>query len=190
MPWFTNPSTVCWLYGTQYVTGTKLRNHWEHNHQGVDISTNWGPHRFDVYFQKMESFVLSAAAIRGITSLFDVYYELSRSKAFTCMKKPRVMCPGHDMFKAFLTRHGQAPVSEYIISPSSNSMACLLHWRVLLQLLVPLSLEQARQLLADKVRCQCRLCSGGSLRRCARLRKDSGKAGLSSAGGDAPCRNC
>ena len=53
------------------------------------------------------------------------------------------------MFKAFLTRHGKAPVSEYIILPSPNSMACLLHWCVLLQLLIPLSPEQARQLLAD-----------------------------------------
>ena len=65
------------------------------------------------------------------------------------MKTSCVMCPGHDMFKAFLTQHGQTPVSEYIISPSPNSMACLLHWCVLLQLLVPLSLEQAQQLLAD-----------------------------------------
>ena len=80
--------------------------------------------------------MLSAAAIRGLTSLFDVYHELSQSDVFPCMKKPRVTCPGHDIFKAFLTRHGQTPVSEYIISPRPTSMACLLRWRVLLQLLI------------------------------------------------------
>ena len=149
LPWFANLSTVCWICGIQYVTGTKLRNHREHNHQGVDISTNWGPHRFDVYFWKMESFVLSAATIWGLTSLFDVYHKLSQSDVFTCIKKICVICPGHNMFKAFLSQHGQTSVSEYIISPSPYSMACLLHWCVLLQLLVPLSPEQSLQLLAD-----------------------------------------
>ena len=112
------------------------------------MSTNWGPHRFNDYFQKMESFVLSAAAFRGFTSLFDVYQEVTQLNDFALLN-PLVKCPGFDLFKAFLTRHGQTPVSEYHILPQPTSMACLLHWRVILQLLVPLTSEQYRQLLAE-----------------------------------------
>ena len=148
LPWFVNPATVCWLCGIQFVMGTKLKSHWTRDHQGVDMSTNWGPHRFNDYFQKMESFVLSAAAFRGFTSLFDVYQEVTQLNDFALLN-PLVKCPGFDLFKAFLTRHGQTPVSEYHILPQPTSMACLLHWRVILQLLVPLTSEQYRQLLAE-----------------------------------------
>ena len=127
--------------------GTKLKSHWTRDHQGLDMSTNWGPHKFNDYFQKIESFVLSAAGFRGFTSLFDVYQEVTQLNDFVLLN-PFVKCPGFDLFKAFLTRHGQTPVSEYHILPQPTSMACLLHWRVILQLLVPLTSEQYRQLLA------------------------------------------
>ena len=148
LPWFVNPATVCWLCGIQFVTGTKLKNHWTRDHQGVDMSTNWGPHRFNDNFQKIESFVLSAAAFRGFTSLFDVNQEVTQLNDFALLN-PLVKCPGFELFKAFLTRHGHTPVSEYHILPQPTSMACLLHWRVILRLLVPLTSEQYRQLLAQ-----------------------------------------
>ena len=82
LPWFVNPATVWWLCAIRFVTGTKLKNHWTRDHQRVDMSTNWGPHRFNDYFQKIESFVLSAAAFRGFTSLFNVYQKVTKAQWF------------------------------------------------------------------------------------------------------------
>ena len=60
-----------------------------------------------------------------------------------------VVCPGLGLFESFLTRHGETPASQYWISPRLDSFACLLHWRVLLQLLVPLTPEQRQRVLDE-----------------------------------------
>ena len=70
LPWFSNPVMACWICGVQYVKGTKLKDHWRRHHRDVDISTNWGEHRFDDYFRRVGSFVTSPSALcRGEASL-------------------------------------------------------------------------------------------------------------------------
>ena len=149
LPWFSNPVTACWICGVQYVKGTKLKDHWRRHHRDVDISTNWGEHRFDDYFRRVESFVTSASALRrGEASLSEIYQEISMLDDFALLNAG-VVCPGLGLFESFLTRHGETPVSQYRISPRPDSFACLLHWRVLLQLLVPLTPEQRQRVLDE-----------------------------------------
>ena len=91
----------------------------------------------------------SASALRrGEASLSEIYQEISMLDDFAVLNAG-VVCPGLGLFESFLTRHGETPVSQYRISPRPDSFACLLHWRVLLQLLVPLTPQQ-RQRVLDK----------------------------------------
>ena len=149
LPWFSNPVMACWICGVQYVKGTKLKDHWRWHHRDVDISTNWGEHRFDDYFRRVESFVTSASALRrGEASLSEIFQEISMLDDFTVLNAG-VVCPGLGLFESFLTRHSETPVSQYRISRRPDSFACLLHWRVLLQLPVPLTPEQRQRVLDE-----------------------------------------
>ena len=149
LPWFSKPVTACWICGVQYVKGTKLKDHWRWHHWDVNISTNRREHCFDDYFWKVESFMTSASALRrGEASLSEIFQEISMLDDFAVLNAS-VVCPGLGLFESFLTRHGETPVSQYRISPRPDLFACLLHWRVLLQLLVPLTPEQRQRVLDE-----------------------------------------
>ena len=149
LPWFSNPVMACWICGVQYVKGTKLKDHWRRHHRDVDISTNWGEYRFDDYFRRVESFVTSASALRrGEASLSEIFQEIFMLDDFAVLNAG-VVCPDLGLFESFLTRHGETPVSQYRISRRPDWLACLLHWRVLLQLPVPLTPEQRQRVLDE-----------------------------------------
>ena len=107
---------------------------------------NWEVSRFDDFFEKVEDFLKRAAAFRGVQTLRELYQELSASDCFASCTTV-VVPPAHELYEKFLDRHSQSRVPSYGMSPHLNSPALLLHWRVLLQVLIPLSPDQRSSLM-------------------------------------------
>ena len=141
------PHTACWICKKQFGKPNTLQLHWNTQHPTVKQALNSGISRYDDFFEKVEYFLERAAAFRGVLTLRELYQELSANDCFascTTMVAP----PAHELYERFLDRHSQSQVHSYSISPHLNSPVLLLHWRVLLQVLIPLSPHQRSLLMS------------------------------------------
>ena len=147
LPWYALPHTACWICKKQFGKPNTLQLHWDTQHSTVKPALNWGVSRFDDFFEKVEDFSKRAAAFRGVQTLRELYQELAASNCFvgcTTVVAP----PAHELYEKFLDRHSQSRVTSYGMSPHLNSPALLLHWRVLLQVLIPLIPDQRSSLMS------------------------------------------
>ena len=148
LPWYALPHTACWICKKQFGKPNTLQLHWNTLHQTVKQALNWGVSRYDDFFEKVKDFLERAAAFRGVQTLRELYKELSVSDCFASCT-PVVAPPAHELYEKFLDRHSQSRVPSYGMSPHLNSPALLLHWRVLLQVLIPLSPDQRSSLMSS-----------------------------------------
>ena len=145
LPWYALPHTACWICKKQFGKPNTLQLHWDTQHPTVKQALNCGVSRFDDFFEKVEDFLKRAAAFRGMETLRDLYQELAASDCFVGCTTV-VAQTAHELYEKFLDRHGQSRAISYSMSPRLNSPALLLHWRVLLQVLIPLSPDQRSSL--------------------------------------------
>ena len=141
------PHTACWICKKQFRKPNTLQLHWNTQHPTVKQALNWGISRYDDFFEKVEDFLERAAAFRGVLTLRELYQELSASDCFASCTTI-VAPPAHELYERFLDRHSQSRVHSYSMSPHLNSPVLLLHWRVLLQVLIPLSPHQRSLLMS------------------------------------------
>ena len=140
LPFYFSPDTCCWLCGFQHVRKTAVETHFREVHPKIDISTNWGPHRYEEYFIRMESFLLWLGSHLGLSTLREIYTHC-RWTAFGDVYVPEAL--PEDLWRAFCVRHKQPVPEEFAVDPP-NSGAFLLHWRVAAYMLlrVPASVRR------------------------------------------------
>ncbi len=144
LPWYASPSTACWVCGHQETAVTPalrhLMTHGSHAHGGFQ-STNAA----EEYVYLMNGLLQRLCQHRGVTCVQELLQQVQQRTDLQPAATTPVQQVDEELMRLFLLVNGAPPPGGFTLRPP-NSVACLLHWRILAHLMVGLPLQVQRSL--------------------------------------------
>ena len=138
LPWYAQPHTACWCCQKQFFRPALLQRHLQSEHPGVRSEANWGPTVYAHYYERMRFLIVYMASLRSFQSIKETYRYVRCTGVFSDGNDQQQPEINKELWDGFSYDLGLEPNQEEHDIYKFNSPGCLLHWRALLALMVPI----------------------------------------------------